>query len=112
MRAHLYAFWWNDTAGLPKGNYTIGANATVADDNNLGNNWLEDGTVTVHLVGDVSGPTAGTPDGFCNFRDISYLIPRFNTKPGPNWNCDADLNGDGVVNMRDIAILNFNERDP
>jgi hypothetical protein len=44
-------------------------------------------------------------------KDIAYLVMLFNTKPtSPNWNPNADVDNNGVVNMRDIAIaiLNFN----
>jgi hypothetical protein len=71
-------------------------------------------TVHIGVPGDVSGPTQGVYDGTCNMRDIQYLILRFNTNPSsPNWNPNADVNGDNTVNMRDIqiAILNFNKHE-
>ena len=48
-------------------------------------------------------------------RDVSYMVLKFNTRPNsPSWNPNADVDGDLVVNMRDIqiAILHFNEREP
>jgi hypothetical protein len=47
-------------------------------------------------------------------KDIAYMVALFNTKPSsPNWNPNADINNDGVVNMKDIAIgiLNFNKKE-
>ena len=47
-------------------------------------------------------------------RDIKYIISLFNTTPiSPNWNPNADINNDGIVNMRDvqIPILNFNKHE-
>lgn len=38
-------------------------------------------------------------------KDIAYMVSLLNTKPeSPNWNPNADVNNDGVVNMKDIAI--------
>jgi hypothetical protein len=47
-------------------------------------------------------------------KDIAYLVILFNTKPtSPNWNPNADVNNDGVCNMKDIAIaiINFNKHE-
>jgi len=56
------------------------------------------------LLGDVTGP-AGVPDGRVNMMDIVAIIAHFGTKPSsPNWNPIMDLNKDGVVNIRDVAI--------
>jgi len=39
-------------------------------------------------------------------RDLAVLARAFGSYPGAsNWNPKADLNQDGVVNMRDAAIL-------
>lgn len=63
-------------------------------------------------VGDVSGITLGLPDGRVDMRDVAYLITLFQTTPSsPTWNPHADLNGDSIVNMREItiAIVHFNQ---
>jgi len=47
-------------------------------------------------------------------KDIQYLVIQFGTFPvSANWNPNADTNGDGRVDMRDIAIaiLNFNKHE-
>jgi hypothetical protein len=42
-------------------------------------------------------------------KDIACMNAFFNTKPtSPNWKANADVNNDGVCNMKDIAIFYFN----
>lgn len=102
----LLAFKWN-VSGLSMGDYNISAVVTgVESDPSLGDNSVEGGTVRVYLTGDVSGNRSGVRDNMTNMRDIQYLILLFNTTPtSSNWTVDADLNGDGRVNMRDINIV-------
>jgi len=67
-----------------------------------------------HLVGDVTG-LGGKPDARVNMVDVAYLVIRFDTKPGsPKWDPTADLNGDGIVNMKDVNVVmsNFGHRWP
>jgi len=57
------------------------------------------------LLGDVTGP-AGVPDGKVNVLDLAAVLVKFGTTPAsPNWNPNMDLNKDGVVNMKDLAIV-------
>jgi hypothetical protein len=105
-------FTWN-TSGLVYGNYTISACAwPVHNEINIANNNCTSITeVHVGVPGDVSSSTPGVYDKKCDMKDIAYLVMLFNTKPtSPNWNPNADVDNNGVVNMRDIAIaiLNFN----
>lgn len=47
-------------------------------------------------------------------KDIAYLVFLFDTRPGSlNWNSNADVNNDGVVNIRDIAVAvaSFNQHE-
>jgi parallel beta-helix repeat protein len=120
----VFTFQWNATlmvlqvdGGIimgPKGNYSISAYAwpvpgeTETDDNNC------TCIVSVHVgvPGDVSSATPGVYDGTTNMRDIAYMIKLLDTKPNsPNWNPNADINDDGIVNMGDIAIAiaHFNQ---
>jgi peptide/nickel transport system substrate-binding protein len=49
-------------------------------------------------------------DGYIDNWDVYETTQAFNTRPGnPRWNPDFDINGDGVVNMKDIStcIQNF-----
>jgi hypothetical protein len=68
----------------------------------------------VGVPGDVSSSTQGVYDMKCDMKDIAYLVILFNTKPtSPNWNPNADVDNNGVVSMKDIAIaiLNFNKHE-
>jgi hypothetical protein len=57
------------------------------------------------LLGDVTGQTPNVPDGKVNILDFTAIIAKFGTKPSsPNWNPNMDLNKDGVVGIRDLAI--------
>jgi len=62
-------------------------------------------TVTVvdsgfHAMGDLNW------DGSIDGSDLEIMYAAYGSKPGdPHWNPDADLNGDGRVDMRDIGIV-------
>lgn len=108
-------FTWN-TTNFTYGNYTLSAYAwpvpeevDVAD-----NNCTCSVPIHVGVPGDVSSSTPGVYDKKCDMWDIAYLVSLFNTKPdSSNWNPNADVNNDGTVNMKDIAIaiLNFNKHE-
>ncbi len=67
------------------------------------------GTTSTPKPGDISGPTAGTPDGKTDLRDLSYLLI--------NWGSTAatpakgDISGptpgtpDGRIDLRDMSYL-------
>lgn len=106
---------WN-TTGFAYGNYTLTATADVllGEIDTADNNYTSSIPVHVGVPGDISGPTQGVYDQIANKQDISYMTLLFNTRASStNWNPNADVNDDGVVNMRDIviAILNFNQRE-
>jgi len=106
---------WN-TTGFAYGNYTISAVADIVPGETSPGDNTYTSVIQIHvgIPGDVSGPIVGVYDKTCNMRDINYMIQLFNTNPSsPNWNPNADVNNDGVVNMRDIqiAILNFNKHE-
>jgi outer membrane protein assembly factor BamB len=106
----ITTFAWN-TTGFAYGNYTISAYVWPVPYETT-DNYTQ--TVHVGVAGDVSSATSGVYDGKVDMRDISYLVLRFNSKPGStSWNPNVDVNDDGVVNMRDIsiAILNFNKHE-
>jgi hypothetical protein len=68
----------------------------------------------VGIPGDVTSVTSGVYDQRVDTRDVTYLILLFQTKPdSSNWNPNADINDDGVVDTRDIttAILNFYKQE-
>lgn len=67
-----------------------------------------------HFLCDVTG-LDGKPDGRVNMRDILHLIIQYQTTPeSPNWDPVADVNVDGIVDMRDITtiVLNFGQHFP
>ena len=106
---------WNTTS-FAFGNYTMSAYAEPlpAETSVLDNTFTLNIAIHVGVPGDVSGSTPGVYDGTTNIRDIQYLIVQFGTFPvSAKWNSNADINGDGRVDMRDIqiAILNFNKHE-
>jgi hypothetical protein len=109
------AFRWNATS-LPKGNYTLSAcaEAVAGEIDTLDNNCTSDLPVHVGVPGDISSSTAGVYDKKCDMKDVAYLVILFNTRPNsPNWNPNADVDNNGVVSMKDIAIaiLNYNKHE-
>jgi hypothetical protein len=99
-------FTWN-TTGVSYGNYTLTAAADVlvsaqnptGVDDDPADNTLVDGTVLVTIPGDVNG------DKTVNGLDLDALVEAYgSTSTSPNWNPDADINGDGVVDIFDIGI--------
>jgi parallel beta-helix repeat protein len=98
-------FNWN-TAGLTSGNYTISATtSTVTNELNTDNNNYNDGTVKIEapIPGDING------DGTVNQQDLETLVLAFGATPqSGNWNPDADLNQDDVVDAHDLRLLGKN----
>jgi len=108
-------FTWN-TSSCEYGNYTLESVAdTVPEEHNPDdNNYTCPAPVHVGVPGDVSSSSQGVYDKKCDMKDIAYLVILFNTNPSsPNWNPNADVNNDGTVNMKDIAIsiINFNKHE-
>jgi hypothetical protein len=104
-----------NTTGLAYGNYTTSAYAWLASgQTNASNNNYTGGWVIVSLVGDVYGPN-GWPDGKVNMLDIGAIARAFGTTTGnPRYNPNYDINGDGKIDMKDIAIAakNFGQHYP
>lgn len=62
-----------------------------------------------HAMGDVNWD--GTIDGY----DSDLLRAAYGSRLGdPNWNPDADLNGDGIVDLRDMVrlVINYDKHAP
>jgi hypothetical protein len=99
-------FTWN-TASFIYGRYIVSAYvAPVANETDVDNNNMTDGTVTVTIVGDING------DGIVDIYDAILLSASFNGNPSAtNWNPNADLNCDGIVDIFDAILLanNFNK---
>jgi outer membrane protein assembly factor BamB len=107
--AYFIATW--NTTYFVYGNYTLSAYAlpVPGETNTVDNNCTCSIPIHVGVSGDVSSVSQGVPDGTVSMRDISYFIYLYNTQPkSPQWNANADVNNDGIINMRDIAIAIFN----
>lgn len=59
----------------------------------------------VMIAGDVSGSTTGMEDNIINMYDVSYISNVYSFTSGYG---KADLNGDGVVNIYDLALVGGN----
>jgi parallel beta-helix repeat protein len=93
---------WNVT-GLPYGEYLINASATpVPNETRTADNTRS--LLTVHTIpGDLN------QDGTVGSDDARILGDAFLATPGSsNWNPNADINGDGEVNILDAIILGSN----
>ena len=114
-------FTW-DTTGLAKGNYTIGAGASiVTDEIDIYDNTRVNGLVSITIPGDVSG------DFKVKLDDITSVLDAFGSTRKPDWwyrhtspciycphnpNCDVDW--DTKVALSDITATldNFGKTYP
>jgi len=96
-------FLWN-TAGFGRGNYSIKAEAsTVTGEVYTEDNILFHEFVRVKLLGDVDD------NGIVNAYDLGALKVAFGSVPGkPNWNEEADMNGNNKVDIFDLHALGHN----
>lgn len=99
---------WN-TTGVPASNtpYVIAAQADILpQETNTANNFFTDGSVKLKLVGDVNG------DGKVDINDLIAWDAAYGSKAGdPNWNPQADINGDGIVDQLDGLLILQNYRN-
>jgi len=96
-------FTW-ETNGFAKGNYNIRVFATpVLGEVNTNDNNREGGTVMVTIPGDING------DKTVNVLDLYALGKVYSTKPNSsNWNPNANINNDEIVNKLDLEIISQN----
>lgn len=95
-------FDWNTGSVLPSLTpYTIKAETSILPhEANVTDNTLVDGTVKLKIVGDVNG------DGTVNIDDLVAWDAAYLTQPGnPNWNEQADINYDDIVDKADATII-------
>jgi len=92
-------FTWN-TTGVPYGNYTITANATILPgETATTDNTYINGDVLVTIPGDVNG------DRTVDTSDLNAVAEAYgSTSTNPNRNPNADINNDGIVDIFDIGI--------
>jgi hypothetical protein len=113
LNSTTITYTWN-TTGFVKGNYTINAYAwPVQGETDTADNTLFDGSVFMSLAGDVTGGSSNPwdfiPDRIVDGKDISILSRCFGLTPDkPNWNPNADINGDLCVDGKDISIASRN----
>lgn len=84
------------------GNYTVYASAFYEI-----SPYRVQSTTTFELIlrGDITG-FEGVPDGKCDILDIATVSAAFGSSPGhPRWDPIADLDNNGKVDIRDIAIV-------
>ena len=93
-------FVWN-TTGFFYGTYAISASVTMAiSATSLPNVTEADGLVTVTTPGDING------DYKVGLEDLILLAHAFKSTPSsPNWNPNTDIDGDGIVSLKDLTIL-------
>ena len=106
---------WNTTS-FSYGNYTLQAiaDAVPGEVDTANNVFMYNISVHVGVPGDVSSTVPGSYDGRVDLKDIAYLVDKFNTWNGKaGWDPNADVNCDGICNMRDtaIAVANFNQHE-
>jgi hypothetical protein len=105
-------FNW-DTANAVPGNHTIKAVANmVLAEANIADNTLVDGAVRIRMLGDING------DNKTDIVDVASAALAFGSYNcpivSPRWNPDADLNEDGNIDLRDLALIakHFGETYP
>jgi hypothetical protein len=102
-------FIWN-TTGYAKGTYTIFAYALpTLDEANLTDNTIQNGMLTVVMVGDVNA------DGKDDLKDVFRVGKAYGSYPGhPRYDKNADINDDGKVDLKDYFTVckNYGKIDP
>ena len=90
-----------NTTGIPFGEYTIKAVASlVPDEIDTEDNTLIEGWVVITILGDLDGNFE------VNILDIALVALAFGSKPAdPNWNETADLDKNGIINIIDVAMV-------
>jgi hypothetical protein len=103
----ILMFQW-DTTSVPKGKYTIRAEAhPLPSETNTEDNSYVDGTVTETIQGDVDGNFE------VNILDLTKIAVAWQSKPGDlQWNPNADLDDNNIINIVDMtkAALNFGRK--
>jgi hypothetical protein len=92
--------WWN-TSSCGYGGYTIRAYAwPVTGENSTANNEYVDGIIGVLKPGDIKEIF-----GKIDMIDVSYVARRFSvTQTDTLWDPNADIDTDGKINMKDVAV--------
>jgi len=101
----VVTYAWNTTS-WPMGNYSVSVYVPpVQGETSIGDNTFTDGTITISIVGDITG-RYGVPDGRVDMRDVGGIAKLFGVQyPDPNYNPNFDMNDDGKINMLDIGTV-------
>jgi parallel beta-helix repeat protein len=93
-------FSWN-TTGVPYGIRTVSAEIiALPEEYNTDNNNYPGSPIYVILPGDIN------VDGAVNIDDLILLDQAYGaTSSSPNWNSDADLNNDDLIDAVDLFLL-------
>ena len=102
-KENLTLFFLWDTSGVPArlAPYTIKAEASILPHEiNITDNTLTDGAIMLKIIGDVNG------DGRVNIDDLIAWDAAYLSHSGdPNWNVQADLSMDGIVDKADATLI-------
>lgn len=104
----VVTYAWN-TTGFAKDTYIISIFIPVPGETVTIDNTYVDGAVLVSIAGDLDG------DRSVNVFDLYALGRTYGSTPtSPNWDPNADINNDVVVNSRDLRIQsqNYGKTDP
>lgn len=98
----VLAYDWNISAvPASAAPYTFKAEATILPhETNTTDNTLVGGTIKLKIVGDVDG------DGVVDIGDLTAWDSAYLSQQGDlNWNAQADINYDGVVDKADATLI-------
>jgi len=118
-QANSTSITWN-TTGF-KGKYQISASPSPPEGEYGYIHNLTDGWITVAIVGDITGPTTGVPDGKVDIRDLAAIAKIYGVYWwDPSYNINYDLTGfqlgvpDRKIDIKDLALVakNYGKTDP
>jgi len=100
----ILLFTWKTTGLPPCANYTLNAEAeTVPYEVDIADNTYTDGKIRIKLMGDING------DCVVDLYDLTAVALAFSSHPGnPNWNPEADLLEDGMIDIFDLVTVVVN----
>lgn len=102
--SETFTFTWN-TRGFPKGYYTIKSTAgAMPGEMDLSNNVVHaPSVVQVTIQGDVDG------NGVVDIFDLTFVGKAYGSFSNtPHYYSNVDINEDGVIDARDLAVVTFN----
>ena len=97
----VITFDWNTSDAAAGHSYEIEAEATtVPGEVDTSNNLLVNGVIKVKIIGDVNN------DDYVNIDDLNAWDAAYGSQSGDlNWNLQADINNDGIVDKIDGTLI-------